>query len=48
VRTGPMVAASTAPAGGVQQSVDGGPQIEATIRRIIGQNMGQPAAGRAR
>ena len=48
VRTGPMVAASTAPAGGVQQSVDGGPQIEATIRRIIGQNMGQPTAGRAR
>jgi membrane fusion protein (multidrug efflux system) len=40
VRSGPMVAASMAPAGGVQQSIDGGPQIEATIRRIIAENMG--------
>ena len=48
VRSGPMVAASTAPAGGVQQSVDGGPQVEATIRRIIAENMGRQTPGAAR
>ncbi len=39
-RSGPMVAGSTPPAGGTQQVVDGGPQVEARIRQIIAQNMG--------
>jgi membrane fusion protein, multidrug efflux system len=39
-RSGPFVANSAPPAGGVQQSQDGGPEIEATIRRIIAANMG--------
>ncbi|WBO24547.1 efflux RND transporter periplasmic adaptor subunit [Sphingomonas abietis] len=41
VRSGPMVASATAPAGGVQQSIDGGPQVEARIRQIIAENMGR-------
>jgi membrane fusion protein (multidrug efflux system) len=40
--SGPLVAGSAAPAGGVQQSVTGGPQVEADIRRIINQNLGRP------
>jgi len=39
-RSGPTVAGSSAPAGGVEQSVDGGPQVEARIRQIIAQNLG--------
>jgi membrane fusion protein (multidrug efflux system) len=39
-RSGPMVAGSTPPAGGTQQVVDGGPQVEARIRQIIARNMG--------
>jgi membrane fusion protein (multidrug efflux system) len=40
-RSGLFVSTTTTPpAGGVQQSQDGGPQIEASIRRIIAQNMG--------
>ena len=39
-RSGPMVAGSTPPAGGTQEIVDGGPQVEARIRQIIAQNMG--------
>ncbi len=40
-RSGPMVASATAPAGGIQQSVDGGPAVDARIRQIIAQNVGQ-------
>jgi membrane fusion protein (multidrug efflux system) len=36
-----MVAGSAAPAGGVQQSLDGGPEVDAQIRRIIAQNLGR-------
>ena len=39
-RSGPMVAGSAPPAGGTQEIVDGGPQVEARIRQIIAQNMG--------
>lgn len=39
-RSGPMVAGSAPPAGGTQDVVDGGPQVEARIRRIIARNMG--------
>jgi membrane fusion protein (multidrug efflux system) len=39
-RAGPLVADSAPPSGGVEQSLDGGPQIEARIRRIIAENMG--------
>ncbi|WP_242182715.1 HlyD family efflux transporter periplasmic adaptor subunit [Sphingomonas sp. CARO-RG-8B-R24-01] len=39
--SGPMVAGSTAPAGGVQQSLDGGPEVDAMVRRIITQNLGR-------
>ncbi len=39
--SGPMVAGSAAPAGGVQQSLDGGPEVDAQIRRIIAQNLGR-------
>ncbi len=38
--SGPAVAGSAPPAGGVQPIVDGGPQVEARIRQIIDQNMG--------
>ena len=41
VVSGPMVASATAPAGGIQQSVDGGPQVDARIRQIIAENMGR-------
>ncbi|MBT2189130.1 HlyD family efflux transporter periplasmic adaptor subunit [Sphingobium nicotianae] len=40
VRSGPLVAASTPPAGGTQQSLDGGPQVDATVQRIIAANLG--------
>ncbi|MET3827744.1 membrane fusion protein (multidrug efflux system) [Sphingomonas sp. PvP055] len=39
--SGAMVAESTAPAGGTQQSLDGGPEVDAMVRRIIAQNLGQ-------
>ena len=39
--SGPMVAGSTAPAGGIQQSLDGGPEVDAMVRRIIAQNLGR-------
>ncbi|MGN6124537.1 MAG: HlyD family secretion protein [Sphingomonas oligoaromativorans] len=39
-RSGPMVAGSTPPAGGTQEAVDGGSEVEARIRQIIAQNMG--------
>ena len=39
--SGPSVAGATAPAGGVQQSIDGGPQVESRIRQIIAENMGR-------
>jgi len=39
--SGPMVAGSTAPAGGTQQSLDGGPEVDALVRRIIAQNLGR-------
>ncbi|WP_010162447.1 HlyD family efflux transporter periplasmic adaptor subunit [Sphingomonas sp. PAMC 26617] len=39
--SGPMVAGSTAPAGGVQQSLDGGPEVDAMVRKIIAQNLGR-------
>lgn len=37
----PLVAGSTAPAGGVQQSIDGGPAIDTRIRQIIAENLGR-------
>ncbi len=40
-RSGPMVAGSAPPAGGVQQSLDGGPAIETRIRQIIAENLGR-------
>jgi membrane fusion protein (multidrug efflux system) len=40
-RSGPSVAGATAPAGGVQQSIDGGPKVDARIRQIIAENMGR-------
>jgi membrane fusion protein, multidrug efflux system len=39
-RSGPFVSNSAAPAGGVQQSQNGGPEVETSIRRIIAENMG--------
>ncbi|NIJ64230.1 membrane fusion protein (multidrug efflux system) [Sphingomonas leidyi] len=39
-RSGPTVAGSTPPAGGTQEVVDGGPQVEARIRQIIARNLG--------
>lgn len=39
-KAGPIVAGSAPPAGGKQQVVDGGPEVEALIRRIIARNMG--------
>ncbi|WP_176598108.1 MULTISPECIES: HlyD family efflux transporter periplasmic adaptor subunit [Sphingobium] len=39
-RSGPLVASSTPPAGGTQQSLDGGPQVDASVRRIIAANLG--------
>ncbi len=39
-RSGPMVGGSAPPAGGTQEIVDGGPQVEARIRQIIAENMG--------
>ena len=40
-RSGPLVAGAAPPAGGVQQSLDGGPEVEARIRRIIAENLGR-------
>jgi membrane fusion protein (multidrug efflux system) len=39
-QSGALVAGSAAPAGGVQQSIEAGPQADATIRRIIARNLG--------
>jgi membrane fusion protein (multidrug efflux system) len=39
-QSGPFVAGSAPPAGGIQQSDDGGPEVDARIRQIIAQNMG--------
>ncbi|WP_419825065.1 efflux RND transporter periplasmic adaptor subunit [Sphingomonas sp.] len=39
-QSGALVAGSTAPAGGVERSVDAGPEVEGEIRRIIAQNLG--------
>ena len=41
VRTGPLVAQSSAPAGGRQESLTGGPEIDARIRQIIAANSGR-------
>lgn len=41
--SGPLVASASAPAGGVQQSLDGGPQVDATVKRIIAANLGGSA-----
>jgi len=38
-RSGPLVAGSAPPAGGVQQSLDGGTQTDARIRQIIAENL---------
>ena len=46
-QSGPFVAGSAPPAGGIQQSLDGGPEDDARIRRIIARNMGLER-GRAR
>ncbi|HET8611342.1 MAG TPA: efflux RND transporter periplasmic adaptor subunit [Sphingomonas sp.] len=43
-RSGPMVAASAPPAGQPEQSLDGGPEIDARIRRIIAANLGRSGA----
>lgn len=40
-QSGAFVAGATPPAGGTEQSVDGGPQVEAKIRQIIAENMGR-------
>jgi membrane fusion protein, multidrug efflux system len=42
-RTGPLVASATAPAGGTQQSLDGGPQVDALVKTIIAANLGGSA-----
>jgi len=39
-RSGALVAASAPPAGGTQTSLDGGPEVDAKIRRIIAANLG--------
>jgi membrane fusion protein (multidrug efflux system) len=39
-QSGPFVAGSAPPAGGVQQSLDGGPEVDARVREIIARNMG--------
>jgi membrane fusion protein (multidrug efflux system) len=39
-RSGLTVAGATPPAGGAEQSIDGGPQVDARIRQIIEKNMG--------
>ncbi|HEY0269962.1 MAG TPA: efflux RND transporter periplasmic adaptor subunit [Sphingomonas sp.] len=46
-QSGPFVAGSAPPAGGVQQSLDGGPEVDARIREIIARNMA-PDASKAR
>jgi membrane fusion protein, multidrug efflux system len=38
-RSGPLVAGSTPPAGAVQQSLNGGSQVDARIRQIIAENL---------
>ncbi|PXA84966.1 EmrA/EmrK family multidrug efflux transporter periplasmic adaptor subunit [Nostoc sp. 3335mG] len=40
-RSGATVAGATPPAGGTEQSIDGGPQVDARIRQIIAQNLGR-------
>ncbi len=45
--SGPLVASASAPAGGVQQSLDGGPQVDATVKRIIAANLGGAHPGRS-
>ena len=40
-RSGLTVAGATPPAGGTEQSIDGGPQVDARIRQIIAQNLGR-------
>jgi len=42
-KSGPLVASASAPAGGTQASLDGGPEAEATIRAIIARNLGGSA-----
>jgi membrane fusion protein (multidrug efflux system) len=37
----PLVASAAPPAGGTQQSLDGGPEVDARVRRIINQNLGR-------
>jgi membrane fusion protein (multidrug efflux system) len=37
----PLVASAAPPAGGTQQSLDGGPEVDARIRQIINQNLGR-------
>jgi membrane fusion protein, multidrug efflux system len=39
-RSGSFVSGSTAPAGGIEASLDGGPRLDATIQQIIVRNMG--------
>jgi len=39
-RSGLTVAGATPPAGGIEQSIDGGPRVDARIRQIIEKNMG--------
>jgi len=40
-RSGLTVAGATPPAGGTEQSIDGGPQVDARIRQIIAENLGR-------
>ncbi|MBO9669277.1 MAG: efflux RND transporter periplasmic adaptor subunit [Sphingobium sp.] len=39
-RSGPLVATASAPAGGTQPSLTGGPAVDATVKRIIAANLG--------
>jgi membrane fusion protein (multidrug efflux system) len=40
-RSGLTVAGATPPAGGTEQSIDGGPQVDARVRQIIAENLGR-------
>ncbi|MDH7640766.1 HlyD family secretion protein [Sphingomonas oryzagri] len=40
-RSGPTVAGAAPPAGGTDQSIDGGPQVDARIRQIVAENLGR-------
>jgi len=42
-RSGPLVATASAPAGGTQPSLNGGPAVDATVKRIIAANLGGSA-----